>query len=351
MDGELQRKSVTFENDLQMDDVLGEFGIRKDLPVFKSNETSPESSPLAISPLNTIEDTEVEENVRTEIRKRIPTGKAREFEVQIFKDNRRKALPPTSPTLRPRRGRWKWVMPANRALVKLAKKQHNDGEISSVRSRLSSRCKRSANSSCSSKTKLMEAKAKAASLEIKAAFLKERQALRMATEELEFRQEITQAKVEEELYEQFEMEQNIDDMDDYLEKMKVQSTSTPISSQAISSTQVKLLVASASNSISKDQQGPAVVNSVTTAPKVTPSITPISSSPAFTTSSMNPSAQPFISENLFTKPEEPAVSVVPKHLYNPQRTPHSSRRNSSPVFNESTYQEFINVQKKKQTEL
>ena len=165
-----------------------------------------------------------------------------------------------------------------------AKKQHNDGEISSVRSRLSSRSKRSATSSCSSKTKLMEAKAKAkaASLEIKAAFLKERQALRVATEELELKQEIAQAKVEEELYEQFEMEQNIDDMNDYLEKMKVQSTSTPISSsQAISSSQVTLLVASASNIISKDQQGPAVVNSVTTAPKVTPSITPISSSPAF----------------------------------------------------------------------
>ena len=58
-----------------------------------------------------------------------------------------------------------------------AKKQHNDDDISSVRSRLSSRSKRSATSSCSSKTKLMEAKAKAAALEVKAVFLKERQAL------------------------------------------------------------------------------------------------------------------------------------------------------------------------------
>jgi len=58
-------------------------------------------------------------------------------------------------------------------------------------------------------------------LEVKAVFLKERQALRMASEELELRQEIAQAKVEEKSYEQFEMEQNIDGMNDYLEKMKV----------------------------------------------------------------------------------------------------------------------------------
>ena len=55
----------------------------------------------------------------------------------------------------------------------------------------------------------MEAKAKAAALEVKAVFLKERQALRMASEELELRQEIVKAKVEEKLYEQFEMEQTL----------------------------------------------------------------------------------------------------------------------------------------------
>ena len=139
-------------------------------------------------------------------------------------------------------------------------------------------------------------------------------------------------------------------MNDYLEKMKVQSTSTPISSQAISSSQVTLPVTSASNVTSKDQQGPAVVTSVSTVPIVTPSITPISSSPAFTTSGMNPSAQPSIPGNLFTKAEEPAVPVVPKHLYNPQESPHFSGRDPSSVVNESTYQEFPNVQRK-QTKL
>ena len=84
-----------------------------------------------------------------------------------------------------------------------------------LKSRLSGYSKQSLTSSSSSKSKLMEAKAKAAALEIKAAFLKERQARRMASKELELRQEI--AKIEEKVYEQFEMEQNIDGMNDYLE--------------------------------------------------------------------------------------------------------------------------------------
>ena len=146
------------------------------------------------------------------------------------------------------------------------------------------------------------------------------------------------------------LERVIDGMNDYLEKMKGQSTSTLISSQAISSSQAALPVASASDVISKDQQGPAVVKSVSTVPKVTPSITPISSSPAFTTFGMNPSAQPFIPGNLFTKAEEPAVPVVSKHLHNPSVSPNLSRRSLSSGVNESTYQEFLNVQKK-QTEL
>ena len=86
-----------------------------------------------------------------------------------------------------------------------------------LKSRLSGYSKQSLTSSSSSKSKLMEAKAKAAALEIKAAFLKERQARRMASKELELRQEIAQAKIEEKVYEQFEMEQNIDGMNDYLE--------------------------------------------------------------------------------------------------------------------------------------
>lgn len=62
--------------------------------------------------------------------------------------------------------------------------------------------------------------------------------------------------------------------------MNAQSTATPISSQAISSSQVTLPAASAGNVISKDQKGPAVVNFVSTVPKVTSAITPTSNSPA-----------------------------------------------------------------------
>ena len=224
--------------------------MEKELSGFKLLET--ERSPRAISPLNTIEDTEVEEKeaIGADTRKRIPTGKGREFEVQRFKDNRRNAL--SNLTKRMNKIRpllcllfsWKNVELVNVESQKLdelfiklqeaheryvnaltdkheieeahewfgihdkdvftlkksvieflnqAKRQYNDEELSSVRSRLSSRSKRSATSSCSSKTKLMEAKAKAAALEVKGVFLKERQTLRMATEELELRQEIAQA--------------------------------------------------------------------------------------------------------------------------------------------------------------
>lgn len=94
MDGDLQRKSAALMDDRQWDNVLGEFGMEKELAGFKLLETSPERSPSAISQLNTIEDTEVEENVAVgaDTRKRIPPRKGREFEVQRFKDNRRNAL-------------------------------------------------------------------------------------------------------------------------------------------------------------------------------------------------------------------------------------------------------------------
>ena len=94
MDGELQRMSVLFEDDRRRDDFRREFGMEKDFAEFALLETSPERSPRAISPLNTIEDTEVEENVAAgaDTRKRIPTGKGRDFEVQRLKDNRRSVL-------------------------------------------------------------------------------------------------------------------------------------------------------------------------------------------------------------------------------------------------------------------
>ena len=48
----------------------------------------------------------------------------------------------------------------------------------------------------STKLRLIETKARAAALEVEARFLKEKQALRMASEKLELRQKIAEAKAE-----------------------------------------------------------------------------------------------------------------------------------------------------------
>ena len=66
-----------------------------------------------------------------------------------------------------------------------------------MKSKSSRRSRRSLSSVTSSTLKLVEAKAKAAALEVKESFLREKQALRMATEELELRQQIAEAKAEE----------------------------------------------------------------------------------------------------------------------------------------------------------
>ena len=63
MDGKLQQKSAAFVDDQRRNNVVGKFGMEKVLTGFKLLKTSPERSPHAISPLNTIEDTKIEENV------------------------------------------------------------------------------------------------------------------------------------------------------------------------------------------------------------------------------------------------------------------------------------------------
>ena len=76
----------------------------------------------------------------------------------------------------------------------------------SVQSKSSRHSRRSLSSVTPAKLKLVVAKAKAAALEVKESFLKEEQALSMATEELELRQQIAEAKAEEKTYEKFEEE-------------------------------------------------------------------------------------------------------------------------------------------------
>ena len=74
-------------------------------------------------------------------------------------------------------------------------------------SRKSVRSKYSISSSTSSKSRLIEAKTRVASLEVKAAFLKKKQALKMAAEELELKENLAQAKEEEKIFEQLNKEE------------------------------------------------------------------------------------------------------------------------------------------------
>ena len=163
-------------------------------------------------------------------------------------------------------------------------------DTSSVKSKSSRHSKGSHCSSSSAKIRLIEAKAKAAALEVEARFLKEKQALRMATEELELRQKIAEAKAEERTYQEFDEEQNIDGMNDYLEDVKAKLTSTPFLTEAKPNSQTTLKVPSVKF------QSSAFVSTVTTTPPVT---TPIFVSTAV----MNPAAQPFVSRNTPIKEE------------------------------------------------
>lgn len=77
----------------------------------------------------------------------------------------------------------------------------------SHRSRKSNHSGRSDSSSLSSKSKLIKAKTRVAALEVEAAFLKEKQALKMAEEQLELKKSLAKAKEEERIYEQMNNEE------------------------------------------------------------------------------------------------------------------------------------------------
>ena len=162
-------------------------------------------------------------------------------------------------------------------------------DTSSVKSK-SSRHSKGSHSSSSSVCllRLTEAKARAAVLEVEARLLKEKQALRMATEELELRPNIVEAKAEERTYKEFDEEQNIDDMSHYLEDVKAKRTSTPFLSEEKPNNQTTIKVPSVKF------QGSTFVSTVATIPPVN---TPIFVS----TASMNLTVQPFVSRDLTIK--------------------------------------------------
>ena len=93
-------------------------------------------------------------------------------------------------------------------------KRRQSAEVNSVISggshhtKKSNHSKRSTPSSISSKAKLIQAKTKVAALEIEASFLKEKQALKMAAEQLELKQSLVQAREEERIYEEMKNEES-----------------------------------------------------------------------------------------------------------------------------------------------
>ena len=296
-------------------------------------ETLRNLSPRALSPLTGIVDyQETHADAAVDARKRIPTEKGRQFEIQRLKDIRKTALAnltrqinvilPLLADFENEKQVCIEVVLLDQLFVKMqevhdmyfsalddeseielahqwydtrdkdvfrSKQRINDylhearklrsglHGTSSVKSK-SSRHSKSSHSSSSAKLRLIEAKARAAALEVEARFLKEKKALRMASEELELRQKIAEAKAEERTYEEFDEEQNIDGMNEYLEDAKDKLTSTPFISEAKPNKQTALKVPAVKF------QGSALVSTVAVTPPVT---TPI----FVNTASMNPACQ------------------------------------------------------------
>jgi hypothetical protein len=105
---------------------------------------------------------------------------------------------------------------------------------SSLKSKYS-HSRRSYASGSSNRSQLIQAKAKTASLEAKAAFLKESQAIKMAAEELELKRMIAQAKAEEKVYEQFEHDEinQFDRSNSIITTSQVNYTPTPYATKPV----------------------------------------------------------------------------------------------------------------------
>ena len=88
----------------------------------------------------------------------------------------------------------------------------------SHRSRKSNHSGHSNSSSLSSKSKLIKSKTRVAALEVEAAFLKEKQALKMAEEQLELKKSLAKAKEEERIYEQMSNEELVSTLLVYIHK-------------------------------------------------------------------------------------------------------------------------------------
>ena len=160
----------------------------------------------------------------------------------------------------------------------------------------------------------------------------------MATEELELRQKIAEAKAEEKTYEEFDEEQNIDGMNDYLEDAKAKLTSTPFLLGVKPDCQTTLKVPSV------EFQGSALVSTVATTPSVTKPI-------LVSTTSMNPTAQPFVSRNLPIREEEHGEEYgtptdTKLSCNNKEERMYTFERDPSRVESARPDQDYLDIQRK-----
>ena len=186
-------------------------------------------------------------------------------------------------------------------------KVHRSAELGSVvsnrshRSGKSNHSIRSSSSSTSSKSKLIEAKTRVAALEVEAAFLKEKQALKMAEEQLELKKSLAKAKEEERIYEQMNNEELF-------------STPTCMQSQ-------RLPIFPVSSLLVDDAMKDANIASPTTPKSVSMALTSVMSStaPSVTTSHLKPASKPFQVQ------VSSCSTSVSEHLKPPQVNPPSGK--------------------------
>ena len=235
-------------------------------------------------------------------------------------------------------------------------KEHLKEEFSrsSVKSKYS-HSSRSYASGSSNRSQLIQAKAKTASLEAKAAFLKESQALKMAAEELELKRMIAQAKAEEKVYEQFEHKEcnQFEESNSKFATSQVNYTPTPHSytvkptpvgngsldlSESTPVMKSKTIRTSPIAQSTAINYKPAESSSPNT-PSIPKPVT-TSTSKKETPSTINPEALPFVFKQ--DKRTEPQVSTNTQPIPEP---PDQDIEQTLPL-NNSMYDEFLKVQKK-----
>ena len=219
---------------------------------------------------------------------------------------------------------------------------------SSLKSKYS-HSRRSYASGSSNRSQLIQAKAKTASLEAKAAFLKESQAIKMAAEELELKRMIAQAKAEEKVYEQFEHDEinQFDRSNSIITTSQVNYTPTPYATKPVPIGNGSLDLSEPTSEVkskaiptSPIAQSTAIKNKPAEPPGPKPSspnLVTTTTSIDKTPSVMNPVALPFVPEQDNRAESQGLTNAQPST---------DQDVGQPPPLNNSTYDEFLKVQKK-----